>query len=460
MNRLPVSRNFLIVWAGQLLSSLGSGLSSFALGLWVLRTTGSTTQFALTFLITTIPVILASPFAGAVADRSDRRRIMVFCDVLAATSMIVLTGLSAMGRLSLWHIYIGAGLTALLDSFRSPAFSASIPLMATKEQLPRANGMVQTGGAAAAIAGPLLAGALVSSISMHGVLMVDALTFVAGVVTLAVVRIPRSLPVKSQDGSSLLQEAAGGWRYVRQRAGLLGLLGVYVFNHFVFAVASVLIVPLLLSFSTPAMVGSQYAISGCGLLLGGLLMTASGGLKKQTNGILIYSSLSGLCLAAHGMWPSFTLVAVAGFVLFIMLAVIEASNASLWQTTVPANLQGRCFAVQQLLLNVAMAFGYCLSGPCSDHVFEPLLSKHGLLAGSVGVVIGVGPGRGIGLMFIILGALMTLVATSAYCVPAIRKIEESERVCFGAEVDPPEKHVAPTPRLSVVLSEAQPEIES
>ena len=429
-------------------------------------TTGSTTQFALTFLITTVPAILASPLAGALADGWDRRRIMLICDALAAASMMILTALSATGHLAVWHVYLVAASTTLLDSFRSPAFSASVPSIVKLEQLPRANGMVQTGGAAAGIAGPLVAGALVSSISMHGVLMVDALTFIAGVVTLTLVNIPRGSPVHARTDSSLWQEAASGWHYVRQRAGLRGLLGVYAFNHFVFAVASVLIVPLLLSFSTPAMVGSQYAISGCGLLLGGLALTAFGGPKKQINGVLLFSALSGLCLAAHGLWPSFTLVAIAGFVLFTMLSVIEASNASLWQSKVPRNLQGRCFAVQQLLLNAAMAVGYCLAGPLSDHVFEPMLNQGGFLSGSVGTVIGVGPGRGIGLIFVLLGTLMALVATSAYRVPAIRKIEDpanalsspGEPVLVG--VTPLDDGGSSRQSLSMVTPGAHPEVDA
>jgi MFS transporter, DHA3 family, macrolide efflux protein len=428
MKRVRVSRHFLIAWAGQLVSNLGSRLSSFALGLWILRATGSTTQFAVTFIITTIPVILASPFAGAFADRWDRRRIMMLCDALAAVFTILLTVLSAAGHLVVWDIYLVAGLTALLDCFRTPAFSASIPLIVTGGQLPRANGMVQTGGAAAAIIGPPLAGVLVNSISMHGVLLIDALTFVVGVVTMALVAIPRPLTDTAKNSAGFWQEAVTGWRHVRRRVALLGLLGLYVFDHFVFAVASVLIVPLLLTFSTPAMVGSQYALSSCGLLLGGVALTAWGGPRKQINGVLLFSFFGGLCLAAHGLRPSFALVAAAGFVLFVLLAVIEASNASLWQTKVPSELQGRCFAVQQLFLNVAMAVGYCVAGPLSDHVFAPLLNEGGLLAGSVGLCIGVGPGRGIGLMFIILGALMSLVALGAYSLPAIRTLDEWQSV--------------------------------
>lgn len=433
MSRFVLSRNFLLVWIGQMLSGIGSKLSSFALGLWVLRTTGSTTQFAITFIVTALPAIFAAPWAGALVDRWDRRTILMVCDVAAMTLMASLALLLSTGQLAVWHVYAVAATASLLETFRKPAFLASVPLLVPAQHLPRANGLVHSGEAAASICGPLLAGFLVSAIDFKGVLLIDASTFAVGIVTLLLVTIPRAPANTGAAPESVLREAVIGWRYVHGRPGLLGLLKVYGYNHFVFAIASVLIAPLLLSFSTPERVGMQYAISGCGLLLGGLAMTMSGGPKKRINGVLVFSMLGGVFLAVHGLHPTFLLVAAAGFVLFTMLPAIDASNNSLWQSKVPPQLLGRCFAIQDLVLNVAMAIGYCLAGPLSDYVFGPALLENGWLADSVGSVIGVGPGRGIGLMFVLLGVSMSLVALWAYGVPAIRRIDELEDVAAAEE---------------------------
>ncbi|QWP77561.1 MFS transporter [Lysobacter sp. K5869] len=424
MSRLALSRSFVLLWIGQMLSGIGSRLSSFALGLWVLRTTGSTTQFAITFIVTALPAIFAAPLAGALVDRWDRRRILMTCEVLSALLMGSLVLLLSLGHLAVWHVYAVAAMTSLLDSFRNPAFLASVPRLVAPDQLPRANGLVHSGEAAASIAGPLLAGFLVATLDFRGVLLIDASTFVIGLITLSLIAIPRAEPAPDEERQSPWREAQIGWRYVRDQPGLLGLLKVYGYNHFVFAVASVLIAPLLLSFTTAQWVGVQYATSGAGLLLGGLAMTLTGGLKKRIDGVLVFSMIGGVFLAAHGVYPAFALVVVCGFVLFTMLPAIDASNNSLWQSKVPAQLQGRCFAIQELVLNAAMAVGYCLAGPLSDYVFEPALREGGWLAGSVGWVIGVGPGRGIGLMFVLIGLSMSLYALRAYLVPAIRRIDE------------------------------------
>jgi len=424
MNRFAGLRDFLVIWAGQMVSTIGSRLSNFALGIWVLRSTGSTTQFAMIYLAMDVPLIFVAPIAGALVDRLDRRRVMIVCDTLCGLVTFALVGLLASGHLAVWHIYAGLGLMSICTAFHGPAFTASIPLLAGPQQLPRVNGMVQTGNAVASILGPLLAGVMVSLISLPGVLAVDGVSFALAALGLALARVPR--PPRAQDKApeSLLKDAAQGWRYIHERKGLLGLLVLDGLKGFVFSIAAVLITPLLLSFSDPALVGVQYATSGAGLLLGGLAMTTFGAPKKRGPAILALMFACGFFLAVHGLRPSFLLVVAAGFVMFLTLPAGAVLNTTIWQRKVPPELQGRCFALQQVLATAASPAGYCLAGVLSERVFEPLMAPGGALAGSVGALIGIGPGRGIGFMFIVLGALMMGAAAIGSCVAAIRRVDE------------------------------------
>ncbi|HEV8692911.1 MAG TPA: MFS transporter [Lysobacter sp.] len=424
MSKLAGLRDFLLIWAGQLVSGVGSRLTSFALGIWVYETTGSTTRFALIFVAMALPALLLSPFAGALVDRWDRRRTMIVCEAISAVTLLAMAVLFATGKFALWHIYAGVGITALTSTFLQPAYAASIPLLASQEQLNRVNGMVQVGNGAALVGGPALAGVLMSLFSITGVLVVDALTFVIGVIALVAARVPR--PVRTTPvEEDLWHEAATGFRYVRDRPGLLGLLTVFGLSNFFFGIASIAITPLVLSLThnDARLVGLQMSIGCSGLLVGGLAMSVWGGPRSRIQCMLGFSLLAGLFLAIHGLAPSFALVTVAGFALFLTMPFTNSANAALWQSKVPADLQGRCFAIQRVLSEAAMPLGYCLAGPLAEFVFEPLLAPGGALAGSVGALIGTGPGRGLGLMFIVLGVLMMLVAAGAYAVRAIRRIE-------------------------------------
>jgi hypothetical protein len=256
------------------------------------------------------------------------------------------------------------------------------------------------------------------------VLLVDALTFGIGVLALAAARVPQPVRTANEE-ENLWHEAATGFRYVRERPGLLGLLTVFGLTNFFFGIASIDITPLVLSLThnDERLVGLQMSIGCSGLIVGGLAMSLWGGPRSRIHTMLGFSLLAGLFLAIHGLAPSFALVSVAGFALFLTMPFTNSANAALWQSKVPADLQGRCFAIQRVLSEAAMPLGYCLAGPLAEYLFEPLLAPGGALADSLGLWIGVGPGRGLALMFIVLGVLMMLVAAGAFAVRAIRRIE-------------------------------------
>ncbi len=417
-------RDFLLIWFGQLVSGVGSRLTSFALGVWVYKTTGSTLHFAMVFVAMAIPALLLSPFAGALVDRWDRRRVMMACELASALLIGVLAVLAATDALSLPVIYLGVGLSAITNTFLQPAYAASVPLLADRDQLVRLNGLIQTGQGVSLVGGPALAGVLMKFTGLGGVLAVDAISFVVGAVCIALARVPR--PARDEgEAPDLLREARDGWRYIAERKGLLGLLVVGTVDSFLFAIASVAITPLVLSVAhqDESLLGLQMSLACSGLLVGGLLITAWGGPKRKVNGLLGFSFLGGLALFAHGFAASFTLLVVAGFVMFLTIPPAQSASFALWQTKVPSQLLGRCMSIVRMTSEAALPLGYLLAGPLAQYVFEPAMRPGGALAGSVGGVIGVGDGRGLGLLFIVLGLAMSALAAAGYALRPVRRVE-------------------------------------
>ena len=420
----PGLRNFLLIWFGQLVSGVGSRLTSFALGLWVYQTTGSTTRFALVFVAMAVPAFLLLPFAGALVDRWDRRRTMIVCECVSVVVIGTMALLVGIGQLELWHVYLGVGLTAVTNTFLQPAYAASVPLLAEREQLTRVNGLIQTGQGLALVGGPALAGILMSFMGITGVLVVDALTFVVGAVCIALARIPRPARDPAVE-DNLLREAHEGWRYVAERPGLLGLLGISAAGSFLFAIASIAITPLVLIVvnQDESLLGLQMSLACSGLLVGGLLITIWGGPKRKIDGLLGFSVLSGLAVMAHGLAPSLILLVVAGFLMFLSIPPAQSASYALWQTKVPSHLLGRCLAILRMTGEAALPLGYLLAGPLAEFVFEPALMPGGALADTVGRLVGVGEGRGLGVMFIVLGGAMVAVAVIGYGIRSIRQVE-------------------------------------
>jgi MFS family permease len=420
------TNTFLIIWLGQVVSLVGSGLTSFALGVWVFERTGSATQFAFIGLAAVLPRVLLSPLAGTIVDRWDRRRVMIVADTGAGLSTLLVILLLVMGQLELWHIYVLTLVSAAFGTVQWPAFMAVTTLLVPKENLGRANGMVQFGQAASEILAPALAGFLMGVIGLEGVILVDVATFVFAVGTLLVVRLPRpeAFVEDTKDRGSLWQDLTFGWRYIWARPGLRGLLSFFTAVNFLWGMVGALIVPLILSWTSSDVLGVVISIAGVGMLLGSLIMSVWGGPRRRINGVLWFELLSGVCFLFIGFRPSFWPVAAGVFGAHMTIAIVYGSNQAIWQSKVAPDIQGRVFATQQMVARAASPLAYLLAGPLADRIFEPFMAAGGPLAAGAAQVVGSGAGRGIGLLFLLMGLAKMAVSLAGLLNPRIRHVED------------------------------------
>jgi DHA3 family macrolide efflux protein-like MFS transporter len=416
---------FLLIWVGQSVSLVGSSLTGFALGVWVYQRAGSVTQFALISLFTALPGIVFSPVAGALVDRWDRRRAMMLSDFGAGLCTLGVALLLLTTRLEVWHIYVAMALSSTFSAFQWPAYSAATARLVPKEHLGRSSGMVQLSEAVAQILSPVLAGVLMGVIGIHGIILIDVATFLFALGTLLAVRVPR--PETTSEGKagkgSLLHEAAFGWTYIRARPGLLGLLFFFAATNFSSGIIGVLFTPLVLSFATVDVLGLLMSAGGLGFLAGSLTMSAWGGPRRRIHGILGASVLSGVVLFAAGMPPRVWVLGAAAFLYFFGLPIINGCSQAIWLSKTAPDVQGRVFATRRMIAWASLPLAYVVAGPLADRVFEPLLAEGGRLAGSVGRIIGVGAGRGVALIFIVLGGMILLAVLAAYLHPRVRHVD-------------------------------------
>jgi MFS transporter, DHA3 family, macrolide efflux protein len=417
-------RAFLLIWVGQVVSAMGSALGSFSLGLWVFEHHRSVTQ--LSFLATTggVVALLLSPYAGVIADRYDRRRLLIGCNLASAAATLSIAALLYTGRLEPWHAYpINAVMTGLAI-LSGPAFLATVSLLVPREHLARASGMAQLAAGASQLVGPLLAGILVAPIGFHGLILIDFATFLFAAATLTLVRIPRPAAAVDAVRRTVLAEAAQAWSYIRDRPGLVSLLGLFALTNFAIGMVQILLTPLVLSFGKPVDLGKVNSAGAAGLILGGLALSVWGGPRRRVSGIFAALLVQGAILLLGGLRPSLALVAGAAFVFMAGGPFVYGCSQAIWQRKVAPAVQGRVFAISQVVRSSSVPLAFLLAGPLADRVFEPLLAVSGPLAGSVGQVIGTGPGRGIGLMFMILGLGMVLATLFALTSSRLRHVEE------------------------------------
>ncbi len=422
-------RTFVLIWLGQLVSLVGSSLTSFALGVWVYERTGSATQFALISLFVALPAVVLAPFAGVFIDRWNRQWAMIISDAGAGFSALVILLLLSTNQLELWHIYLGVAINSAFNTFQWLAYSSTVTLLIPKKHLGRAGGMAQLAESLGLVIAPGLAGVLLEAIQLEGVIQIDLLTFIFALLTLLIVRVPN--PPKSHDKNridtpqnSVLRQAFYGWNYLKARPGLMGLLIFFAISNFLVGVVTVLGPPFILSLASPAVLGIVMSIGGGGMLVGGLLMGIWGGPKRRIYGVLGFEFLAGVSILLAGLRPSVLLFAVLGTIFFFRLPIVNGSRDAIWQSKVAPEVQGRVFSVRRVISWSARPLAYLIAGPMADNVFEPLMAVDGPLAGNIGNIIGVGPGHGISLLFVIVGVLILLVTLAGYLYPRLRLIED------------------------------------
>jgi DHA3 family macrolide efflux protein-like MFS transporter len=419
----PGMRTYTAVWFGQMVSMIGTALTDFGVGVWIYQKTGSATPFAMVLLCMVVPGILATPVAGALADRWDRRRTMMLADAGAALSTLFMAALLFAGRLELWHILAAVTVASTCRAFQGPAWMASTTQLVPAEQLGRASGMMNFGRAVAGIVGPALGGILVPTIGLQQVMLIDFATFIVAVGILFAVRFP-PLPASTAPAAEkpgILHEAAAGWRYVGSQPALRAHLLFFALVNLALGYVWVLHAPLVLGFAGPGSLGAVGSAMGFGLLAGSLLMTATGGPKERKSAaILGYGVLLGACLMLMGARPWVPLVAAAIFGITLGIPVINGALMALWMPRIPGDLRGRTYAVIQMLVWSTEPIAYVTAGVLADRLFKPLLVEGGPLAGSLGALVGVGPTRGIGLLLGVVGVFVLAVTVSMALVPAFR----------------------------------------
>jgi MFS transporter, DHA3 family, macrolide efflux protein len=418
-------KTFLIIWLGQTISIIGSGLTSFALGVWIFQETGRATPFALTVLFGTLPRVLLSPIAGSLTDRKNRRWLMILSDSGAALTTLLLVFLVATGRLEIWHVYLGAMVSSIFGAFQEPAYTASITMLVPGKDLARANGLVQMSQALEILVAPILAGILFAWVGLKGIFLIDFASFIFATGALFLVRIPQpEAPATEGKSPSIWKDALFGWNYLRARPGLFWMLIYFSGVNFLMNFAMVLSGPLVLSFSTPQVLGFIQMALGMGMLVGSLLISVWGGPQRRVFGVFAFISMAALGLGLAGLKPSPFLIGAGIGLLSFCIPIGSGISQAIFQSKVAPAVQGRVFAIRIAISRSIMPLAFLLAGPLADHIFQPLMSDGGILAESaLGAVLGIGAGRGIGLMFVISSLLLLLVSWLAYTHPRIRLLE-------------------------------------
>jgi hypothetical protein len=421
---------FSLVWLGQIVSVLASGMTTFAFTIYMYQQTHSATAMGLVQVAYITPFLIMSPIAGVMVDRYDRKMMMMVSDIAGGLASLIMLILYATGHLQFWHLYLASVIKGIGTTFQWPAYSAAITTMLSKEQYGRANGMMSLVEAGPGIAAPLLAGALFPFIGILGILLVDVITFAAAIGALLMVFIPA--PTRSTAGQEaeggLWKEAAYGFKYIFARPSLLGLQMIFFFCNIFADIGIAMLAPMILSHTAQnsAALASVQSAGAFGIAAGGILMSAWGGFKKRVHGILLgwinFSIFGGILFGlGHTTAAWVPLIFLGG----LFNPLINSSSQAIWQAKVMPDIQGRVFAARRLISWSAMPLAPIIGGTLADFILEPMMKAQSSgFARLVEPAFGSGPGSGMALLIFLCGFGSLLGGLAGYFIPVIKNVEK------------------------------------
>ncbi len=419
----PISARFLIIWFGQLISGIGSGLTAFALGVYAFNRTHSATIYSLIILFAFLPSYLLKPIGGTLADRFDRRLMMMLGDLGSALGLLFILLMFLSGMNDLWVIYTGTALSSVFVALQNPAYKASVTDLLDEEDYAKASGLVQLTESVKYLISPIVAGFLMYYFRIEVVLVVDIATFALAICTVLAVKKTMVQAKAKEADDSFWSEFKKGFRYTFAQKELVILLSVVSLVTFFIGFIQSLFGPLILPFADAKTLGVSQTIAATGMLFSSFFIGMFHNSKNQAKILAVSLAVAGIFYALFGTSTNIILVTAYGFLFFAALPFVNTSIEVLIRKRVDNEVQGRVWSIVSLISQLGMIVAFAIAGTLADKVFNPLLQPNGALASTVGRFIGTGNGRGIGFMFIISGIL---VLHTAVVLGRLKSIENQK----------------------------------
>lgn len=413
MNNMKNRKNnfpkFLLLWAGELISSVGSGLTSFGLGVYVYRQTGSAGSMAMVTLFAFLPTLLLSVPAGVLADRYDRRLLMMVGDGCSALGILyILTGMMR-GGASLWQICLGVFISSVFSALLEPSYRATVTDLLTKEEYSRASGLMSLAGSARYLLSPVIAGALLAVSDIRLLLLIDICTFFPTVLAAAFVR--KGIAAKDDGSKPLFWESLRqGLKAITGSRGIVILVAVSSLMTCFMGCFQILAQPLILDFADGTTLGVGETVCACGMLVSGLFLGVKGIRRGYVRILSTALFFAGSAMALFGIWENIVPVCLFGFLFFAALPFANNCLDYLVRTNIPDEMQGRAWGVIGFLSQIGYVVAYAGAGEAADGI-----------AASLEISVG----RGAAAVVVLAGILLALTALCLYPVKSIRALEES-----------------------------------
>ena len=416
-------KNFYKLWLGELISNIGSGMTAFALSVYVYEKTGSVSYVSLITLLSFMPSIILSPIGGLLADRYDRRLLMIIGDLFSGLGLVYILWNIQAGEKSIAPIFVGITFSSIFTSLLEPSYRATLTDILDEENYAKASGLIQAAGSAKYLISPVIAGMILSVADIRVILLLDILTFITTCLMIFLVRKSMNSEMQNYKKDSF-KGLLEGLFIIKENRGVYSLVIIMFFVCFFMGFIQILIRPMILALSSVKTAGMMESLCAAGLLIGSLWIGIAGIKKNYSKILAVACFFCGIFMSMTGVNENLAIIGISTFLFFSTLPFMNSCADVLVRVSIPNELQGRVWGLISLITQMGTVTAYIISGVMADYIFEPMFNKNGILVENIGMIIGTGKGRGIGFMLILSGMGMLIMAIIIWKNREIREVSE------------------------------------
>lgn len=419
---------FILLWATQSFSALGSAMTSYALVIWSYEKQGSALVTSLLMVSSYAPYVILSVFAGALSDRWNKKIVMLVSDSIAALGTIIIFILLESGNLQVWHLYILNAVNGFMNTIQQPASEVAITRILPKKYYQKVGGIRYFSSAVNSILTPIIATAFMSIAGIKIVITFDLFTFIFAFITLLFfIKIPEESVVDDKK-EGILQLAYIGINYLKKNRGILDLILFLAAINFTASIYQAVFPVMILSRNggSEKALGIVNTVIGITTLIGSIIAsfvkTPKSRVRVICNALLFSMSFNNFFLAfGQSIW----IWCFGAFLGWITIPLMSTNLEAILRLKIPEEIQGRVYSVRNSFQYFTIPMGYFFGGIFVDKVFEPIMAIQG--ADSLLVkLFGSGKGSGAAFLFFIIAFIGVLTCFFFRYDKNIWKLEEKK----------------------------------
>lgn len=421
-------KKFLCISISQIISTVGSGITTFALAIYTYQLTSSVISVSLVTIASFLPIVLLNPLGGLLADRFDRKLMMIIGDSGSMFGLFTMFVLLKLGLLNMTYIIICLILSSVFSALLEPAYKSLVSEMLSKEEYAKASGIIQLASAAKFLIAPFIGGMLMANQQLDLVLIIDISTFFLTVASVSLIRKhQRNAHVKY---TKLLnkQQVFQGYFEIKKNAGVFYLVLLLTGVTFFAGYYQILITPLLLNLANEKTLGYIQSISAMGLLLSSLILSiknrSQGFLKMLFQGLFMMS----IALFFTGLSKSLWIIGLSSFIILFSLPLINTSAEVLIRKHTDVKHQGSVWGMIGFITQTGYMIAYFTSGYLTEKVFVPLSDKPVNI--EVLKYIAIFFNQGIGSILMLIGLFMMIFTFGMFKNTCIRNLENAKELNY------------------------------